>query len=245
MKPTLLALAATTSVLACALPAHAALVNDYSAVDDVWNAPIAAGHFLVDVRTDYTLATSPTMLLLPVASLVYGVAPGWEVGVWGAYGLSAPGTAGMAAAPQILDPYVKAQLPWTLPKTTFGLVAGAQVPTAAGLDHDVALEGVASIQATDALLVDLGLGAGENLGPSGGTLGHANACGYYTLASGQTLFGEVYGNFSTVAPPTFAEQLGVQFPVTRQLSADVSATVAETGAGLAGVTPQLGATYAF
>ena len=225
--------------------AQAALVNDYSPTDDVWNTPVAAGHLLLDLRTDYTLATTPTALLLPVGSIVYGVVPNVEAGVWGAYGFTNPGLAGMTAAPQIVNPYVKWQFA-TLGKTALGVVGGYQIPTIAGTDHDVALEGVASTQFTNAFLLDVGLGAGDDLGGSGGILGHVNVCGYYTIPSGQTLLAEAYGVVSTAVPASYGQHVGVDFPVTSSLTTDVGISGAEVaGTGFAGLTPQLGATYTF
>lgn len=223
--------------------AHAALVNDYSMTDDVWNAPIAPGHFLVDARGAYSSST-PSVLSLPTASVVYGLAPNAEIGLWGASTFSGLGTSESTAASPLLNPYLKVQLPWIAGSTTFGLVAGVQVPTQAGQEHNVALEGVASTQVSSTVILDLGLGIGQQFVASG-TLGHANAALYYSLPWGPTLLSEVYADSLTNAPPNYGEHVGLLFPVEPYLTTDLSVAAIESAAGFGGWVPQLGVTWIY
>jgi hypothetical protein len=220
------------------VPAQAALVNDYSMTDDVWNTPVAHGHALVDLRTAYTLGP-PGLLNLPVFSLAYGLAPNAEVGVWSAYTFSGIGSGALA----LLNPYVKYQLPFTVGKTTFGLVAGAQLPTRSGMEHDVALEGVAVVPLTDVLTVDLNLGAGRNL-VDGGSLGHLNATAYYTLPIGPSLVAAAFANLDSAAPTVYGQQLGIFFPLAFSLSVDATVFLNETASNT-NVTPMIGVTKTF
>jgi hypothetical protein len=66
------------------LKAEAALINDYSQTDDIWNSPIAPGRILIDARTSNT-NTNPDSLSPPIA-----LAPHLEV--WGAYGFTGIGS---------------------------------------------------------------------------------------------------------------------------------------------------------
>lgn len=223
-----------------ALPARAALVNDYSFTDDVWNAPLAPGHWLGDLRAGYTATQAPS-LAAPIATLAVGLAPGLEAGVWGAYGWTGFGSV-VTGAPGLLNPYLKLQLPVTAGRVGFGLVAGAQLPTRPGLAHDLALEGVAFVPVNAALTLDLGLGLGRDLA-SQANLGHLNATAYWTLACGPTLVAALFALLDA-GTPTYGQQLGVYFPCGGRLTTDLSLTANETG-GAAAVTPMLGATVAF
>lgn len=233
---------ALATLLLAAAPAEAALVNDYSMTDDVWNPPVAAGHLLVDLRTAYNLP-SPGMLSLPVLSLVAGVAPGTELGLWSAYTISGLGSGAVSSAPALLNPYLKVQLPVTLGPIKFGLVAGVQVPTQPGMEHDAALEGVAIVPVSDALSLDLNLGAGRNF-VDGGNLAHLNATASYTLPSGPSLTVAAFGNFDSAAQPNYGQQLGVLFPLASGFSTDACLYV-EEGASGTSLAPMLGTTKTF
>ena len=237
---------ASSLVAVAALPAQAALVNTYGPVDDVWAAPISTGHFLFDARGMYLLpptpsAANPSQLMLPTASLVYGVAPNTEIGLWGQYLFNGLGTSYASQGLNLLNPYLKYQLPMSLGATTFGLVAGAQIPTQAGMAHNVAMEGVASIPFTHAVSLDLGLGVGRDMVLSA-TLEHANAALYATLPSGQTLLAETYAYFSDSASTVYGQHVGLLLPVTSNVTTDISLAIGESSAGFSGYMPQLGVT---
>lgn len=229
------ALAAVT--VAVALPAHAALINDYSMSDDVWNTPISAGHFLIDTRTTYLTGT-PGILDLPILSLVAGVAAGTEVGIWSAYTWSGFETGPFVGAPALLDPYVKTQLPWQFGPLGFGLVGGAQVPTQPGMEHDVAVEGVGLVTLPGNWSMDVDLGIGRTF-VTPATLAHLLFAGYDSLPLGQTLLVETSVTTSTAAPPLFYVHAGMLFPLSGSSSSDASLGMVETAGSLA-VMPQFG-----
>lgn len=227
-----------------AAPASATLVYGYPAADDAWQEPLAPGHVALDCRADYTFATSPVLVAVPEVTVAYGIAPGWEVGLWGAAGFAGDQISTLAYDPQILNPYVKWHVPAKLGPVSFGLVAGVQLPLEKDVvDHDMAIEGVAVLTPTDALQVDLGLGTGQDFGPDPGTLGHANACCYYTLSSGQTLYGEAFGQFSTGGPPNFGQQTGVFLPLGGPFTMDLSFALIEVTTGFSGANLEVGLTY--
>lgn len=223
------------------VPAHAALVNDYSSTDDVWNAPIPTGHFLLDVRTSYGIA-KPSQLMLPAAALAYGLAPNVELGAWGAYNFTDLGGAASTQAPAVLSPYLKVQLPWTLGATTFGVVAGAQIPTQSGMERNVAVEGVAAIPLSSTTSLDLNLGVGQAF-VTPALLTHVDAALYHTLPSGQTLLAEAYAYVPSVGDASFGQHVGVIAPIAAGLTADLSVAFNETPTGLGAIVPQLGATW--
>ncbi|MNX79604.1 hypothetical protein D3C86_1112400 [compost metagenome] len=226
-----------------AAPAQAALVNTYSATDDAWSAPIPSGHFLLDVRAAYAMA-KPSQLALPVATLAYGLAPDVEVGAWGAYTFTDLGGTGETQGPVALAPYLKFRLPWTLGATGFGVVAGAQLPTQAGMERTIAVEGVAAIPLSRRTSLDLGLGVGRAfLTPT--LLTHANAALYHSLPGGWTLLAEAFAYAPSVGVAGFGQRVGGVAPLAPGVLLDLSMAVNEGPAGLSGIVPQLGATWAW
>lgn len=223
--------------------ARAALINDYSQTDDVWNAPIPAGHALIDARLSYTSSTQ-SPLVQPVASWVFGVLPGLETGLWSGYTITDPANS-RAAGSSLLNPYLKYQLPWQLGHTLFGLVGGVQVPVFGNPEHDVALEGVASTPLSSTWTLDLGGGVGRQF-VSPATLGHLNANLSFALPTGQSVFIETYALLSAIEAPVISQHVGVLFPLTKTWTADAGLSLNESAAsGLGGISPQMGSTLLF
>lgn len=219
--------------LVCPAPAYAALVNDYSATDDVWNTPVATNHSLLDARNSF----SPGSPFSPTASYAFGVAPDTELGFWSAWGASSAGLSFGA-----LEPYVKYKLPLVAGPVGFGLVAGALVPTGFATDFTAGLEGVTIVTMSPNTTLDVGVGLGRGFNTNS-ALGHGNLALYHTLSGGQVLAGELYTNLSSVAVPAFGEHLVLQWPLLGYLAGDVGVAFNETTQGFAGVAPQLGLTW--
>ncbi|HEY9857029.1 MAG TPA: hypothetical protein V6D05_14900 [Stenomitos sp.] len=188
----------------------------------------------------HTALPQPQSLL--TASFAYGLGAGTEVGVWSGYGMTGLGTAQTSSAPSVLNPYLKVLAPWTLGSTSFGLVAGAQIPTQSGQDPNVAAEGVAILPISEALSLDLNLGVGRAL-VSSATLGHTGASLYYSLPNQLGLVGEVFTLVSSAADPSFGQHLALTLPLGSGISGDVGVAVNESMSGaVTAVTPHAGAT---
>lgn len=234
---------ATGAVLAAlAWPgaAQAALVNDYSQSDDVWNTPVAPGHVVIDTRSLYS-TTTPNFLQAPTFSLVFGVTPGLEIGMWSAYTFTGIGQPGGTSGFAVLNPYAKYQFPAADGATAFGLVFGAQIPTQGGQEHDVAIEGVAAIPLSASWSVDLNAGIGRTF-VTPATLGHLATAFYYSFPGKQTLLLEANVILSTAATPFFGQHVGLLVPLSGSASMDVGVAVNEASGIRAFVTPQLGLT---
>lgn len=225
-------------------PARAALVNDYSQTDDVWNQPIAAGHVLIDARSSFAAinwAGGP--FAAPAASFAYGLTPRLETGLWSSLVPSAlSGGLGFGA----IEPYLKYLLPLRVGIVSFGLVGGAQIPTglSAGVgaaDFNAALEGVAICAFTQSWTLDVGLGAGHSFA-TGAALGHANAALTYAFPHGPQLFGELYTMTSSIAPAVYSEHIGGLWPLGANWTIDLGIAANETAQSFASLTPMVGTT---
>lgn len=215
--------------------AQAALVSSYGLTDDVWATPLAPGKALIDTRAAYVTG-NPAQWTLPSLSLVYGVAPGLEVGVWGANGI-----ADRTSTLSVVNPYLKVQLPWKLHSLGFGLVGGVQLPTQANQEHNVALDAVTFFPVNDALSIDLGVGVGQNLlNPT--TVGHTNLACYYLLPSGQTLLLEGC-SYHDANSTSYGEHVGVIIPLQSGWTSDLSVGFSQGTANT--ITPQLGVSALF
>ena len=225
-----------------ASPAYASLLGVYGMTDDVWAAPVAQGRYVLDGRAWY-VTQSPGALTLPALTVAYGLPANLEIGLSGAYGISGPGSNVAASAPSPLSAYLKWLVPGSVGGTTFGLIAGGQVPLSSAMEHNLALEGVASIPLGSALGLDVGLGVGENL-VDPAFLEHGNLALYYTFASGQVVMGEV-GTVLVGSAPAYVEHVGFVQPLTRSLTGDISLAANESSLGFGGFVPQVGLTNTF
>lgn len=214
--------------------AQAALVSSYGLTDDVWATPLAPGKALIDSRAAFTTG-NPAQWTLPSLSIAYGVAPGLEVGVWGANGL-----AGQTSALSVVNPYLKFELPWKLHSLGFGVVGGVQLPTQANQEHNVALDAVSFFPVNETLSVDLGVGIGRNLlNPT--TVGHTNLACYYLLPTGQTLLLEGC-TYHYPDSTSFGEHAGVIIPLQSGWTGDLSVAFSQRPNT---ITPQVGVSALF